>query len=165
MNASLSPQIAPQIRRMAASDLPRILEMTQSLKNVPRWPPAAWLAALNPAASPRRIALVAEVVAENPPAGPIQGFAVAALLPPQAELETIAVLAEARRQHVGSRLIAVMAEELSQAGIRELFLEVRISNHAAQAFYQALGFSQTGRRTRYYIDPVEDAVLMERRLL
>ena len=161
MNAPLSPQIAPQIRPMAASDLPRILEMAQSLKNVPRWPPAAWLAALNPAASPRRIALVAE----NPPASRISGFAVAALLPPQTELETIAVLAEARRQRLGSRLIAALAEELRQAGICELFLEVRVSNHAAQAFYQALGFTQTGRRTRYYIDPVEDAVLMERRLL
>jgi len=150
----------PQIRRMAASDLPRILEMTQILKNVPRWPPAAWLAALNPAASPRRIALVAD----GPQAGCISGFAVAALLPPQAELETVAVAAEARRQRLGSRLIAALVEELHQAGICEIFLEVRDSNRAARAFYQALGFAQTGLRTRYYIDPVEDAVLMERQL-
>jgi ribosomal-protein-alanine N-acetyltransferase len=39
-------------------------------------------------------------------------------------------------------------------------LEVRPSNHAALAFYRAQGFAVTGRRPRYYADPVEDAVLL-----
>ncbi|MGH9607318.1 MAG: ribosomal protein S18-alanine N-acetyltransferase [Terracidiphilus sp.] len=145
-----------EVRHMAAADLPRILEIAQKLKNVPRWPPRAWLAALNPVAAPRRIALIAAGSHD----GTLYGFAVTSLLPPQAELETIAVNPEARRRGIGSRLIAAFVEELGRAEILEIFLEVRVSNRTAQAFYQALGFTQTGQRARYYIDPIEDAVLM-----
>ncbi len=145
-----------KIRRMEAADLPRILAMAQSLENVPRWQPSAWLAALNPAAAPLRIALVAAGAA----AGDLRGFAVAASMAPQAEIETIAVLPEARRLGVGRRLMTALAAELAQVRIEEVFLEVRVSNLGAQAFYLALGFTRTGRRSRYYIDPIEDAVLM-----
>jgi len=31
--------------------------------------------------------------------------------------------------------------------------------------YTALGFIETGRRSHYYVDPVDDAVLLELRLL
>jgi ribosomal-protein-alanine N-acetyltransferase len=53
-----------------------------------------------------------------------------------------------------------MAVELKQAQIREVTLEVRASNHPALALYRSLGFVETGRRPRYYVDPVEDAVLL-----
>lgn len=147
-----------QIRRMAAADLPRIRESAENLENVPRWPPAAWLAVLNPDAAPRRIALVAV----HPVTGGLNGFAVAALLPPQAELETIAVIPEARRQGIGSSILGALLGELAQAGIAEIFLEVRVSNRTALSFYQAHGFAESGRRARYYADPIEDAVLMSR---
>jgi [ribosomal protein S18]-alanine N-acetyltransferase len=156
MNAPAGPQIRP----MNATDLPCILQMAQDIRNVPHWPPAAWLAALDPSASPRRIALAAE----DSPTGPIQGFAVAVLLPPQAELETIAVATSARRTGIGSRLLSALLDELRQAGIREIYLEVRVSNRAALDFYRNFGFSQTGYRTSYYADPIEDAVLMSRDL-
>ncbi|HUA99832.1 MAG TPA: ribosomal protein S18-alanine N-acetyltransferase [Terracidiphilus sp.] len=148
---------APRIRPMADEDLAQVLEMAGSLENVPRWPPAAWLAALDPAAKLRRIALVAERAA----GAEICGFAVSAVLPPQAELETIAVSPELRRKGMGSRLIAALMEELRRAGIREMFLEVRDSNREAKALYRRLGFSESGRRARYYVDPIEDAILMK----
>jgi ribosomal protein S18 acetylase RimI-like enzyme len=88
------------------------------------------------------------------------GFAVASLLPPQAELETIAVAAEAQRCGVARQLFAKLAEELRKAQAMELLLEVRASNYPVIAFYRALGFAQTGSRPRYYADPIEDAVLM-----
>ncbi|MGH9598684.1 MAG: GNAT family N-acetyltransferase, partial [Terracidiphilus sp.] len=153
MNA---PAGVVQIRLMTASDLPRVIEIAQTLKEVPRWPLEAWLTALDPAASPRRIALVAD----HPPTGVIDGFAVAALLPPLAELETIAVAAEARRQGVGSCLIAALLGELRQSEISEVSLEVRASNHPAHAFYPALGIAKTGCRARYHADPIEAALLM-----
>jgi [ribosomal protein S18]-alanine N-acetyltransferase len=37
---------------------------------------------------------------------------------------------------------------------------VRASNRAALAFYRCAGFVETGTRRAYYVDPVEDAVLM-----
>jgi ribosomal protein S18 acetylase RimI-like enzyme len=49
---------------------------------------------------------------------------------------------------------------LRTAGVREFILEVRASNQRALGFYRSLGWSETGRRPRYYADPEEDAVLM-----
>ncbi len=39
-------------------------------------------------------------------------------------------------------------------------LEVRASNRAAIGLYNSFGFNESGRRQRYYSDPIEDAVLM-----
>jgi ribosomal-protein-alanine N-acetyltransferase len=44
-------------------------------------------------------------------------------------------------------------------GATEVVLEVRESS-AAVEFYREFGFEQTGRRSAYYRDPVEDAVIM-----
>jgi ribosomal-protein-alanine N-acetyltransferase len=142
---------------MVAVDLERVLEIAQSLKEAPHWPPDAYLAALDPHNSPQRIALVAEE------AGAVAGFAVAILLPPQAELEMIAVAAESQRRGVARQLFAALAREFVRAQITEVILEVRASNRPALGFYCSLGFQKSGRRLRYYADPIEDAVLMNLR--
>jgi len=41
---------------------------------------------------------------------------------------------------------------------------VRASNQNALGFYRSFGFSESGRRSRYYADPEEDAVLMSLKL-
>jgi len=43
-------------------------------------------------------------------------------------------------------------------------LEARASNQPALALYLEFGFVVSGRRTRYYQFPVDDAVLMRLRL-
>jgi [ribosomal protein S18]-alanine N-acetyltransferase len=143
-----------QIRPMTAADLTRVMEIAASLPESPRWPESAYLDALNPESAPRRIALVAAV------SEIAQGFAVASLLPPQAELETIAVAAGSQRLGLGRILFEAIANELGSAGVLEIVLEVRESNRAAIAFYRSAGFGQTGLRPAYYVDPIEDAVLM-----
>jgi ribosomal-protein-alanine N-acetyltransferase len=45
-------------------------------------------------------------------------------------------------------------------GARSSFLEVRESNISAQELYRKFGYEASGRRTRYYKDNDEDAVLM-----
>jgi ribosomal-protein-alanine N-acetyltransferase len=50
-----------------------------------------------------------------------------------------------------------MARELNA---RNLTLEVRASNIAAQSLYSKYGFTRVGLRRRYYTDNKEDAVLM-----
>jgi ribosomal-protein-alanine acetyltransferase len=141
---------------MTAADLNRVLAMAENLPQAPHWPQSAWLNAINPESTPRRIALVAA----GPQPGSIRGFAVASLLPPQGELETIAVAPEMQRLGLGEGLFQALAAELKAAGVGELLLEVRASNLPAQAFYRALGFVKTGLRKGYYADPIEDAVLM-----
>jgi ribosomal-protein-alanine N-acetyltransferase len=154
------PGTEVRIRRMTPADLDRVMELALSLEQAPHWPRSAYAAALDPEATLRRIALIAE----TPLSCTIQGFAVASLLPPQAELETIAVAVEWQRRGVARQILIAMTEELRTAMITEVMLEVRASNSAALAFYRALGFDVAGRRSRYYADPIEDAVLMELRL-
>jgi ribosomal-protein-alanine N-acetyltransferase len=158
MNLPLDAEV--RIRRMAPADLDRVIELEQSLPQAPRWPRSAYAAALNPDAAPRRIALVAEEAGH----GAVQGFAVASLLPPQSELETIAVAAGSQRQGVAHRILMAMVEEFKTARVTEVLAEARASNLAALAFYRAQGFAITGHRPRYYADPIEDAVLLELRL-
>lgn len=141
---------------MTPADVPRVMEIAASLPEAPRWPESAYRDALNPESIPRRIALVAV----QPQPEQVEGFIVASFLPPQAELELIAVSAESQRQGLGRMLFGELAIELKALGALEMVLEVRASNQAAVAFYRRAGFSQSGLRRAYYADPIEDAVLM-----
>jgi len=94
----------------------------------------------------------------------IVGFAVASLLPPQAEIETIAVVPSGQRKGVGRLLLGALLEETKRAGVTEVLLEARQSNRPALGLYRSLGFEQTAVRPRYYADPQEDAVLMALRI-
>jgi ribosomal-protein-alanine N-acetyltransferase len=76
----------------------------------------------------------------------------------EAELLRVAVLPAARRQGLGRALLQAAEADLRRAGIQRLHLEVRSSNTAARALYEAEGWRRSGRRPRYYRDG-EDAVL------
>jgi len=153
-----------KIRRMEAADLDRVQAIAHHPPQAPHWPQSAWLNAINsqfePESTPRRIALVICAPWAGPQPSSILGFAVASLLPPQAELESIAVAPESQRLGLGKRLFQALAAELKAAGVGHVLLEVRASNQTAQSFYRALGFVRTGLRPGYYADPIEDAVLM-----
>jgi len=151
------------VRPMTAGDVDWAKELADGEAEAPHWPRTAYLAAADPQHEPRRMAVVAEVQTHRPE-GELRrasvGFAVASLVPPQAELETIVVAAPARRSGIGRALLVSLIDRLKQANVTEVMLEVRASNVTAAVFYRALGFAESGRRIRYYIDPIEDAVLM-----
>jgi ribosomal-protein-alanine acetyltransferase len=135
------------------------MEVASGLREAPHWPESAYLAAVDPGARPARVALVADDADDG-----MAGFVVAVLVPPQAELETIAVVSGRQRQGIGALLLSSLFTALKQRHITEVMLEVRESNRAARAFYTSAGFAETGRRKGYYSDPEEDAILLERRL-
>ena len=153
------------IRRMSDADISRVMEIAASLRDAPKWQASAYFAAIDSGAvagnAPRRIALVAADAENDAPAG----FLVASLMPPDAELETIAVSAEGQRQGVGGLLLKALIEELGTERATGLTLEVRASNQAALGLYRVIGFVEAGRRPRYYADPEDDAVLMRLRLM
>jgi ribosomal-protein-alanine N-acetyltransferase len=157
-----SPATEMRVRRMSPEDLDRVMEIAESLKDAPHWTRANYVAVLdvdskqdaNRAAAPPRIALVAEE------GGKVAGFAVASLLPPQAELEIIAVEAHFQRRGLARRLFTELAGKLGLARVTEVILEVRASNQPALGLYRLLGFVETGRRPCYYHAPADDAVLM-----
>ena len=148
---------------MTVADLEAVISIASSLADAPQWPHSAYANALNPDSIPRRIALVAAIDRADAQPGVIYGFVVANLLPPEAELETIAVRAGNQRRGLGRSLFQALANRMQDSGVRSLLLEVRASN-SAQGFYRSLGFCQTGLRRSYYADPVEDAALMSRAL-
>jgi [ribosomal protein S18]-alanine N-acetyltransferase len=155
------------IRAMTPEDVTWAQRLADGSPLAPQWSATAYLAAVDPQSSPRRIALVGESSGTVSDLGRFEdriesrlGLAVASLLAPEAELETIVVAPAARRQGVARELFHALAHELRSAGASEVMLEVRCSNLPALGLYRALGFVEFTRRPRYYVDPVEDAVLM-----
>lgn len=146
--------MSDSIRAMRELDVDRVMAIADSLAEAPHWPRAAYIGALDAESVPGRIALVAELEAG------ISGFAVASVVAERAELESIAVAAEAQGRGMGRVLLARLIAELRLAGARELDLEVRESNRAALRLYEWAGFGEVGRRRGYYREPVDDAVLM-----
>ena len=80
------------------------------------------------------------------------------------EILTLAVKEEARRRGVATRLIRAGERRLRTLGVKEIFLEVRLSNLAAQALYEKEGFVPVGRRKNYYVLPREDALICRKEL-
>jgi [ribosomal protein S18]-alanine N-acetyltransferase len=151
------------IRPMTAGDVEWAQRMAEEAPQAPHWPAGAYQAAIDPRATPRRLALIAETpkaAAHLDRLAPRAGFAIASLLPPDSELEMIVVAPGVRRQGVGRAIFTVLIRELVSSGVTEVTLEVRVSNQPALALYRALGFMESAQRPRYYVDPVEDAVLM-----
>uniref|UniRef100_UPI001F012A0B GNAT family N-acetyltransferase n=1 Tax=Falsiroseomonas oryziterrae TaxID=2911368 RepID=UPI001F012A0B len=91
------------------------------------------------------------------------GFVLARVAADEAEILTLAVLPEARRQGVGGALLAGAMAAAAARGAAAMFLEVSEGNAAARALYAAAGFSGVGRRRRYYPDG-SDAVVLRRTL-
>lgn len=149
-----------RVRRMVAGDLDRVLEIAKATRHAPGWPRDAYEQALDPNALPWRVALVAE----RPGAGMLAGFLVARVTAPEAELESIVTALAHQRRGVALELFSALKRELRHQGVREVILEVRAGNQAAQGFYRFLGFGQEGLRPAYYAEPVEDAVLMRLRI-
>jgi ribosomal-protein-alanine N-acetyltransferase len=155
----MSVEESARIRPMVTADIERVVEIAAALADAPHWTRTNFEAVLDPS-STKRVALIAE----NPGTGVVVGFVVAGLLPPEAELESIAVSAESQRKGVARHLFEAMTDEVCRAQVRDVVLEVRESNDAARAFYASLAFVEVGRRRGYYADPVEDALLMRLRI-
>lgn len=81
----------------------------------------------------------------------------------EAEILTLAVAPEARRQGRARALLAEAAAVAAAAGARALFLEVSEANAAARALYESSGFVLAGRRRRYYPDG-SDALVLRREI-
>ena len=68
-----------------------------------------------------------------------------------------------RGQGIATRMMDLLFEEGEKMGIVDYTLEVRVSNEAAIALYEKMGFVSEGIRPRFYEKPVEDAMIMWRR--
>jgi len=100
-------------------------------------------------------------ILRDPASGRAIGFCNYWLVADELHLLNVAVHPDFRKQGHASALVHHVLATAHQAKARVVMLEVRVSNHAARALYQKLGFRQVGTRPKYYADNGEDAVLMD----
>ena len=94
----------------------------------------------------------------------VLGYVVVYLMGVEADLANVAVAPQSRRDGVGRALVRHAIRSARAQGVLELFLEVRESNEAARTLYLDEGFAEVGRRLRYYVRPVENALILRRAL-
>jgi [ribosomal protein S18]-alanine N-acetyltransferase len=144
----------PRVRPMRFPDLPAVLAIEVASYGMP-WSEATFRGLLR-----RRDAEL--VVAEAD--GAVVGYTAAWYVVDQAELGNVAVAAAWRGRGVGALLVEHALQSAARRGTREMFLEVRPTNFTARRLYERFGFRQVGRRSRYYSQPTEDALVLRRAL-
>jgi len=96
----------------------------------------------------------------------ILGFLMAIPAFDTADILNISIKAEYQRKGYGKRLLNYLIEELKNRKIRDLILEVRVSNQAAISFYLKHGFEEISLRKNYYMNnskhpnQKEDGIMM-----
>jgi ribosomal-protein-alanine N-acetyltransferase len=147
------------------------MEIERDCAEAPHWSEGIWAQILGhpsqyvlygaPLEGPRRICFVAEQAED------IRGFIVISIVGSPgigngvAEMESLAVREDARRHGLGRNLCLQAMFWAQTMGAQKMRLEVRSASVAAMALYRSLGFAEQGRRSGYYTDPKDDAVLME----
>jgi ribosomal-protein-alanine N-acetyltransferase len=91
---------------------------------------------------------------------PIVGYAGLWLMVDEGHVTTIGVHPSHRGQGAGELLFLGLVDLARQLRAYRLTLEVRVSNHGAQALYRKYGLENAGVRRRYYSDNGEDAFIM-----
>src|SRR6185369_12655138 len=152
-----SPISIVSIRRATLEDVPSLMAITDESVSAGHWTEKQYQSALTDTL-PRRVLLVFTDL------NTIRGFVVAAEIAREWELENIAVRNSGRRQGTSDQLMEARLKELQSSRAECLHLEVRESNTPARTLYEKWGFRVSGRRTRYYHNPSEDAILYRKNL-
>jgi ribosomal-protein-alanine N-acetyltransferase len=149
-----------RLRTMTLDDLPAVLALEEEL-----FAPDTWTAAMYRDELSRRDTryyLVVEDDGDGTPA--LVGYAGLIAYDDEAHIATLGVAKERQGEGIGARLLD---ELLAEADRRSpvVLLEVRADNQVAQGLYRRRGFTEIGRRRRYYQPSGTDAVVMKRETL
>src|SRR5262245_16173984 len=146
------------ISRMSEHDLLEVVEIEEE-SGLSRWGWAAYYAELQ--SGNRDLMLIAlptkAAIIEH---RRIAGYIVARETAGELHINNVAVREQYRRCGIGRALLDRIVSEARQLGVTTAFLEVRSGNVAAQALYEQAGFKAIARRSNYYSEPPEDAVVM-----
>jgi ribosomal-protein-alanine N-acetyltransferase len=94
--------------------------------------------------------------------GDVVGYGLLSVAAGEAHILNVCADPALPRQGHGRRLLRALLQQARGRGAQRVFLEVRPSNPAAIALYDAEGFNEIGRRPRYYpaASGREDAIVM-----
>jgi len=145
------------IRKATLDDIPELLRIENAVFATNRFTERNFQHLL---ARARGITLV-----DAGPRGRLKGYAMALYHrgTSLARLYSMAVVPDAHRRGIGSRLLAAVEEAVAQRGCAYMRLEVRVDNAGAQKLYEKAGYRRFAVSSRYYEDGV-DAYRMEKAL-
>jgi len=138
------------IRSAVLDDVPALLAIEQEAASAAHWTREQYAGLVESG-----VVLVADE------AGNVSGFVCAKHVAGDWEIENMVVSEKGRRRGIGDALLGELLRRLLSDAEGAVWLEVRDSNQPARSLYLKRGFRETGRRRKYYKDPVEDAVLYE----
>jgi len=87
-------------------------------------------------------------------------FVVTRFLVPDMDIVNLAVATDRRGRGLGRLLLASLLDHAASNRVQSVFLEVREGNQEARRLYRSAGFEETQRRSGFYREPLEDAILM-----
>lgn len=135
---------APTLRLATRADAPGIAALSRDrIEHGLGW---SWTA-------PRVLRSIADrstnvVVAGNTERMP--GFGIMKYHDDEAHLLLLAVRADAERRGIGSALVAWLEQAALIAGVGQVYLEARLTNRAARAFYAKRGYREIQTLPGYY---------------
>lgn len=144
------------LRRMSPDDVDRVEALETENFSIP-WKASTFISLLE------RDPVEAWVVVEGH--DEILGYAVLWCIQEDGEIANIAIRKDRRGKGLGSALLARLLEVAQERGVCHVFLEVRPSNTAAGALYEAHGFEEIAVRSGYYDQPKEDARVLRKILV
>jgi [ribosomal protein S18]-alanine N-acetyltransferase len=92
------------------------------------------------------------------------GYAGLLAVPPEADVQTVAVRPDRQGRGLGRTLVLELLAEAGRRACTAVALEVREENAAARHLYTSLGFDQVASRRGYY-GPGADALILRRTLV
>lgn len=143
------------IDRMTAEDVPKVARLEQLVFSDP------W--SENSLEESRRRPEYLFLVAREKDA--VVGYAGMYQVQEEGDITNVAVAPDFWNRGIGDRLVKTLICEAKKRNIREMTLEVRVSNQAAIRLYEKNGFVSEGRRKNYYDKPKEDALIMWNRAI
>ena len=147
--------MACMIRQLRREDAAAVTTILRDAPEAAEWSEESFGEALSWSGG---VALVSEME------GMVTGFLIGRRVEQDAEILNLGVVASARRAGQGSALLTAALEEFRMRGVSRVFLEVRESNANGIAFYAKHGFAKTGKRLKYYRQPDEAALVLEKKL-
>ena len=139
-----------EVSAMAGSDLDRVMELERKAFSCP------WTRGMYERELEKEESCYLTIMVD----GTIIAYGGVLLLLEEAHVMTMAVMQRYRRQGVATRLLLEMIRNAEAMGARFVTLEVRVSNDPAIELYKKFGFQVMGERKHYYMDNLENALIM-----
>ena len=145
--------MSARLRPMRSTDLDAVMELEEQLFAPDTWTRSMYRDEL--AHTDTRSYLVAE------DGDRVVGYAGLIAYDDEAHVATIGVVGDRQGEGIGALLLDALLTEADRRS-PVVLLEVRADNPVAQELYRRRGFTEIGRRPRYYQPSDTDAVVMKR---